>query len=105
MDSKTAWTDRAAETQTVSGADGRAGGQGDRGLLGRADLRLSLDLVKQRLAIKGTERKEDLLDARCVFVFSIEPAHGHVENLGNLAHQLEIRRVFASLVLVHPGAC
>ena len=51
------------------------------------------------------ERKENLLNTSGVLVLSIKPADGHVQDFSHLAHELEVRRMLASLVLVHAGTC
>lgn len=66
---------------------------------------LTLGLLEQDFAFMGAERKEHLLNTSSILVFSVEPADWHVQDFSHLAHELEVRRVLATLVLIHAGTC
>ncbi len=65
--------------------------------------RLAFGLIKQGFTLMRAKLKEHFLNPSGFFVFGIKPTDWHLENLSHLTHQLEVGRVFATLVLVHPG--
>ena len=74
-----------------SGVDGTGLSAGDLRATGFMRGEVTLGLVKQRFAIMGVERKEDLLNASGILVFGVEPADGHIQDFSHLAHELEVR--------------
>lgn len=62
-------------------------------------------LRKQRLSGLAVKVIENLLQPCLLVILRVKPAHGHVENLRDPAHQSIVGGVFAAFILVHSGAC
>lgn len=61
-------------------------------------------LSQKRSTGSGRQVMKNFLETCLVVVSSVEPADRHFQNLSDFAHQLIVWRVFAALVLIHPGA-
>ena len=51
----------------------------------------------------GIELEKHLLNPCGILIFCVKPTDWHLQDLSDPTHQLEVWRVFAALVLVHPG--